>query len=186
MTRSLWLIGLVACFMAVRAQQDSARTASLLWVEATFGFNSPSGHAGLGLGVPLSPQLCPVVAAGFGGTEGKHLSAGFEYTAFRGREIGLGAFGYWTHTTGRHNDRFGIPRYSTTSSEGEMLKFGASLAQNAGSVLFCLRAGYAWYTKAPVTSDASGALGMAEPPRTLIGGPVLGFSIRVPILRRRP
>ncbi len=186
MARLLWVIGLVGCSAAAQAQQDSTRTLRLLWVEATLGFNSPSGHAGLGVGVPVSHRLCPVIAAGFGGTEGKHLSTGIEYTAFRVREIDLSAFGYWTWTTGRHNDKYSIPKFSTTSGAGEMLKFGASVTQNAGAVLFCLRAGYGWYIKAPVTQDASGAIGMAQPSRTLNDGPVLGFGIRVPIGHREP
>lgn len=186
MLRLLSVVGLVACSVASHAQLDSARARCHPWVEANFGFNSPSGYAGLGVGVPVGRALCPVIAAGFGGTEGKHLSAGLEYTAFHGRDIHLGAFAYWTHTTGRHNDKFGTPRYSTTSSEGELLKLGLSVTQDAGGMLFSLRAGYAWYVKSPITSDASGAIGMAEPSHALNAGPVLGFGIRVPIGHHKP
>lgn len=187
MARLFWLIGLLSCSAGSLAQQDSARAHGHPWVEASFGVNSPSGHAGLGVGFPVSPRLYPVLAAGFGGVEGKQLSGGIEYIVLHGRETDFGAFGYWTWTTGRQSDKyFAVPRYSTTSSAGEMLKFGASITQDAGAMLFCLRAGYAWYTKDPVTSDASGVIGLAEASHKLTGGPVLGFSIRIPFSRHNP
>ena len=186
MARLLWVIGLASCSAVAQAQQDSARSVSLLWLEATFGFNSPAGKAGLALGIPVNDRLCPVIAAGFGGTEGKHISAGLEYVALHGREIDLGLFGYWTWTTGRQNDGSAIPKFSTTSSEGVMFKMGASVTQRAGAVLISLRAGYGWYVKAPVTQDASGALGSAQPSYALGDGPVLCLGIRVPIGRLQP
>lgn len=177
---SSWFALPLACLpcTGVVAQADSATWTCSPWLEVNIGSYSPSGLVGLGFGVPTCRYVTAALAGGFGGSEGKHISLGLEGTALSWGRNDLGPFAYWTWTIGKQNDTYGSPRYSTTTSPGEMVKAGVSYAGGGPRTRFCLRGGYAWYVEQPVTKDASGAIGLAEPDGTLNGRPVINFSVR--------
>lgn len=165
------------------AQKDSTRTSLPPWFELTAGLHSPSGVLGIGVGVPVGRIFTPAVAAGFGGSEGKHLSAGMEVHLGKADGLDVRAFAYWTYTTGRIKEENN--RYGSETGSGQLLKAGAAWIMQLGTTQLVMRTGWAWYLQVPSEiGDSGGSIDGTGYDPYFRGGPSIGFSARFPLASR--
>lgn len=140
---------------------------------------------GIGVGVPVGRILTPAIAAGFGGSEGKHLSAGAEVHIGKADGLDVRAYGYWTYTTGRIKEE--NSKYGSETSSGQLLKLGAAWVMRLGATQLVLRTGWAWYLQVPeeIGAYSGGSIDGSGYDPYFRGGASIGFSARFPLASRQ-
>lgn len=181
MVRLVAVISFLCTTGFAQAQKDSTRTSPSPWFELTAGLHSPAGILGIGVGVPVGRIFTPAIAAGFGGSEGKHLSAGAEVHIGKADGLDVRAYGYWTYTTGRIKEE--NSKYGSETSSGQLLKLGAAWVMRFGATQLVLRTGWAWYLEVPreIGTYSGGSIDGSGYDPFFRGGASIGFSARFPL-----